>query len=67
MEMAGEVLHLCFLQRHGDLTDTYEHLTNSLIMVIYPLISSMKANADPHIYIHLLFIWSLTQPANDYQ
>lgn len=49
------------LQRRGDLTETYEPRTNSLIMVIHPLISSAKANADPHIYIHLLYIWSPTQ------
>lgn len=63
--LRGCVLH--FPQQRGDLTDTDEHLTNSPIMVIHPLISSAKANADPHIYIHLLFFWSLTQPANDYQ
>lgn len=44
----------------SDLTDTYDRLTKSLIIMIHPLISSKKANADPHIYIHLLLIWSPT-------
>jgi len=56
---------VCVPQQYGDLTGTYDHLTNSLIKVMHPPISSEKANDDPHIYIHLVYIWCLKQPAND--
>lgn len=63
----GTCTALVFPAAQGDLTETYDHLTNSLIKLIYLVISTMKVNADPHIYIHFLYIWSLTQPGNDYQ
>lgn len=53
------------LQHHVGLTGTYDHLTKWLIKVIHPLIRGTKPKTDPHIFIHLGYIWSLKQSAND--